>query len=221
MSPAVTFRSKKEFVYGTLRAQILSGELAPNARLIIDELSRGMNVSAIPVREALQQLQSEGLVQIEPYVGARVSDIHQGFIEEIFGLLEAFEVVSGRSAAMRMSTEHFEQLERLVRRMDDEVSDPERWSQSNIELHQFICECVNMQLIKTQLTLVVEHWNRLRRHYLDDVFAARIHFAQQEHWRLLDALRTRNPDHVAQVIQEHNRQALDSYLKYLDSANNK
>ena len=90
MSPAVTFRSKKEFVYGTLRAQILSGELAPNARLIIDELSRGMNVSAIPVREALQQLQSEGLVQIEPYVGARVSDIHQGFIEEIFALLEAF-----------------------------------------------------------------------------------------------------------------------------------
>lgn len=219
MPSSITFRSKKEFVYGALREQILSGELAPNTRLIIDELSRGMNVSAIPVREALQQLQSEGLVQIEPYVGARVADIHQGLIEEIFGLLEAFEVVSGRAAATRMTPDHFAQLEQLVRRMDDEVDDPELWSQSNIELHRFICECVNMQLIKTQLTLVVEHWNRLRRYYLDDVFSTRIHFAQQEHWRLLDALRTGDPDHVAQVIQEHNRQALASYLKYLDSQN--
>lgn len=217
MRPSVTFRSKKEFVYTTLRDQILSGELAPSTRLIIDELSRGMNVSAIPVREALQQLQSEGLVQIEPYVGARVSDIHQGLIEEVFGLLEAFEVVSGRAAASRMTEEQFGKLELLVKRMDSEVNDPELWSQSNIYLHQFICECANMHLIKAQLTLVVEHWNRLRRYYLDDVFSTRIHAAQAEHWRLLEALRTRNPEHVSQVIHEHNQKALTSYLQHLES----
>ena len=91
MSQSKTFRSKKEFVYETLREQILEGELAPGLRLITDELSARLNVSPIPVREALQQLQYEGFVTIEPFIGATVTEIHTGLIHEIFALLEALE----------------------------------------------------------------------------------------------------------------------------------
>ena len=53
-------RTKQEFVYRTLRAAIIRCELPPGERLVIDDLARQLAVSAIPVREALQLLQSEG-----------------------------------------------------------------------------------------------------------------------------------------------------------------
>ena len=73
MPSAARFRTKQEFVYRTLRDAIMRCELSPGQRLVIDDLARLLEVSAIPVREAIQTLQSEGLVQTIPHVGASVS----------------------------------------------------------------------------------------------------------------------------------------------------
>ncbi|HSB62391.1 MAG TPA: GntR family transcriptional regulator [Vicinamibacteria bacterium] len=70
---AARFRTKQELVYRTLRDAIMICRLAPGERLVIDELARQLEVSAIPVREALQLLQSEGLVRSVPPVGATVA----------------------------------------------------------------------------------------------------------------------------------------------------
>ena len=218
MRTTKTFRSKKDFAYEVLREQILNGDLPPGTRLVIDDLAKALTVSPIPVREALQRLQSDGFVTIEPYVGARVAEIHVGLIQEVFELLEALETISGRAACQKMTEDDFEELEVLLRRMDAEVDDLEAWSQDNVRLHQFICEWADMPLVQASMVRIVDHWDWLRRHYLDGVFAHRVHKAQEEHWRLLAALRTRNPNHVARVIQEHNRQALASYQAYLEAA---
>ena len=69
------FRTKQQFVYRTLRDAIMRCELLPSERLIIDDLARRLNVSIIPVREAIQVLQSEGLVVIVPHAGATVAPI--------------------------------------------------------------------------------------------------------------------------------------------------
>jgi DNA-binding GntR family transcriptional regulator len=210
-----SFRSKKEFVYQTLREQILNGELQPGVRLVIDELSTKLHVSPIPVREALQQLQSDGLVTIEPFVGARVTEIHKGLIREIFALLEALEVISSQVACQYMTEIDFAEMELLLRRMDANVDNPEQWSAGNLQLHQFICDRAEMPLVKEMFLRIGDHWDRLRRYYLKDVSAGRIPAAQRDHWNLLEALRTRNPDHIAQVIRVHNRSALADYLAYL------
>ena len=68
---AAPHRTKQEFVYRTLRDAILRCELQPGERLVIDDLARRLNVSIIPVREALQLLQAESLVQVVPHVGIR------------------------------------------------------------------------------------------------------------------------------------------------------
>ncbi len=211
------FRSKKEFVYETIREMILSGELIPDSRLIIDDLSADLGVSPIPVREALQQLQSEGFVHIEPYVGARVAQMHKESIEEIFALLEATEVISGRAACSQMTDEDFADVEALLLRMDSSIDDLELWSEQNVELHQLICERAKMPLVGSMMNQVVDHWNRLRRLYLDEVFTGRVRDAQKDHWLLLEALRTRNPETVKKVIQDHNRIALEGYLAQLNS----
>src|SRR6476661_204776 len=111
---SVTFRSKKDAIYDTLHAAIVSGELAPDTRLVIDDLAAQMAVSPIPVREALQQLQADGFVVIEPYVGVTVTQIRASLVEEIFALLEATEVTSGRAACLRMTEDDLSEVERIL-----------------------------------------------------------------------------------------------------------
>ena len=111
---ATRFRTKQEFVYRTLRDEIMSCTLAPDQRLVIDDLARRLEVSAIPVREALQLLQSEGLVQNIPHVGATVSPLSRESIDEVFTVMEGLEIVATRGAAQRMTPEDAEALGEIV-----------------------------------------------------------------------------------------------------------
>ena len=215
MNQTRTFRSKKEFAYDVLRENILNGELKPGSRLIIDDLAKDLEVSPIPVREALQRLQSDGFVTIEPYVGATVTDIHADLIQEVFELLTALEDISGRAACQRMSPAEFEELEALLKQMDQDVGDLDLWSQDNVKLHQLICQWAGMSLTQILMERVVDHWDWLRRHYLEEVFTNRVHIAQRDHWHLFEALQTRSPDQVSAVIHQHNQKALTSYKDYL------
>ena len=87
--------SKNELVCESLRTAIVQGELAPCERLVIDELATRLGVSQIPVREALRQLEADGFVTIQPHIGATVTGIQPGLMTEIFGLLEAMEIILG------------------------------------------------------------------------------------------------------------------------------
>ncbi len=216
MSPTnIAFRSKKEAVYDTLRTAILQGDLKPGARLVIDKLAAELGVSPIPIREALQQLEGEGFVTIEPYVGVTVADLQAGSITEIFGLLEALEVVSGRIACHKLSDDDLDQIEAMLRHLDTLLDDPDRFSEENKRLHHFICDRAGTRLVKEFLTTVLAHWDRLRRHYLNDVFSHRVRVAQADHWAMLDAWRTRDPDRVERSIRQHNRSARSDYVNYL------
>src|SRR5437762_3044963 len=111
-------RTKQEFVYRTLRDAIVKCELAPGERLVIDDLARRLEVSSIPVREALQLLQSEGLVVAVPHVGATVAPISRESIAEVFTVMEGLEIVATRAAAHRARPEDLDALEEIVRQMD-------------------------------------------------------------------------------------------------------
>jgi DNA-binding GntR family transcriptional regulator len=211
----VEFRSKQELAHDFLRVAILRGDLEPGSRLVIDELASRLGISQIPVREALQQLQAEGFVVIEPHVGARVTEIDAGLVTEVFELLEAMEVISGRAACQRMSEDDLVEIEGLLCRMDALVGEPDRFSEANAHFHQFICDRAKTPLVQSLITKVLDHWDRLRRHYLNDVFVKRVAVAQKGHWRILEALRSRDPCRVEQAIREHARSGLVAYTEYL------
>lgn len=211
----LAFRSKKQVVYDYLRGAVLDGTLSPGTRLVIDELAGQLGVSPIPVREALQQLEADGFIVIKPYVGATVTEIHADLIYEIFALLQELEVLSGRVACRRMSDADLAEMETIVRGMDGLTHDLDRFSQENKRLHQFICVRAGTGLVQSLASTVLDHWDRLRRYYLNDVFAHRVADAQEEHWRLLAALRLRDSDRVEHVVREHNRLAQTAYTDHL------
>jgi len=216
--PIGAFRSKKEAVIDALRGAIIKGVFKPSERLVIDDLAAHFGTSAIPVREALQQLQAEGLVTIQPYVGATVTPIAAGLITEIFELLEALELISGRAACQRMDEQAFAHFETQLRSMDLLENNLDSWSEANVRLHQFICDCAAMPLVKSMLNRVLDHWNLLRSYYLNDVFAHRVHAAQEEHWQMFQAMRARDDAWLARIVREHNRAARAAYSEQFQLA---
>ena len=82
-----------EEIAQTLRDEIIAGVYKPRERLIEEELSEKFFVSRTPIREALKQLESAGLVQIEPYKGAFISDIDLEEIRNIYDLRCVLESV--------------------------------------------------------------------------------------------------------------------------------
>jgi DNA-binding GntR family transcriptional regulator len=194
--PAVRFRTKQAYVHSWLRDAILDGTLRPGERVVIDDVARRLEVSAIPVREALQLLQSEGLVAIAPHVG---------------------ETVAGRAAAARMTPDDAARLRQIVSTMDAALTaaELETWAELNRTLHRTIGEIAAMPMLQDMTERVLVRWERLRRFYFEGVLVPRAEQAQREHHLLVEALAAGDTEAVQHVLEIHNRGALRSYEDYL------
>jgi DNA-binding GntR family transcriptional regulator len=211
----VAFQSKNQIVHAALLDSIIQGRFQPGSRLVIDDLAVQYDVSAIPIREALRQLEADGFVSFEPHIGFTITPIHAELITEVFMLLESMEIISSRRACQQMSNAELDALAALIAAMQASLGAPQQWSQENKVLHQFICDCAQMPLIKKMMQKALDHWDRLQVHYFNAVFSHRIQVAQQEHWQILDAFRSRDVEAVERIIHAHNQTALTSYLQHL------
>jgi DNA-binding GntR family transcriptional regulator len=217
----VNFSSKNELVLDGLRSAIIRGQIRPGERIVIDELAEQMGVSQIPIREALRQLEADGFVTFKPYVGATVTEISTGLITEVFAMLESMEIVCSRVACQQMTEAELNTMESMIREMDTSVNQPDKWSQDNKALHLFVADCANMTLVRKMMQKVLDHWDRVRLYYLQDVFAHRIKIAQEEHKQILEAFRSHDPDQVERIVREHNQAGLASYTHYVNTTEEK
>jgi DNA-binding GntR family transcriptional regulator len=214
------YRTKRELVYHSLRDAIMRCDLAPGHRLLIDDLARRLEVSAIPVREALQLLQSEGLVTNVPHVGATVSPISRHCIDEVFLIMESLEMVATRSAALRMTDEEAASLEQLVSAMDRalEAGRHGEWADLNSRFHLAISRLSAMPLLQEMTERALARWDRVRRYYFNGVLVHRAEQAQGEHRALMAAMRARDLAGLERLVRDHNRGALEAYAEYIRRA---
>jgi DNA-binding GntR family transcriptional regulator len=214
--PIIQSVSKTEQVYQHLYRQIIECQLEPGSRLVIDQIAQELGVSQIPVREAVFRLEQAGFVTFEHHVGATVTELHASHISEIFQLLEAAEIISGRAACARVSDQDISHLEALTQEMARVTEQPSTWSRYNMQFHETICDIAKTPLVKKVLHEALSHWDRLRHYYLKEVSAKRIDIAQEEHVQLLGALRARDADAFESIIQQHNQMSLRAYIEYLE-----
>ncbi|HET6898159.1 MAG TPA: GntR family transcriptional regulator [Vicinamibacteria bacterium] len=212
-------RTKGEFVYRTLRDAIVKCELQPGERLVIDDLARRLQVSSIPVREALQLLQSEGLVLMVPHVGATVAPISHESVTEVFTVMEGLESVAARAAAERARPEDLEALHEIVTAMDRALAAEahEHWAELNTRFHATISRLTGMPLLQEMMERVLDRWDRVRRFFFTGVLVHRAEQAQKEHHELLDAMRSKDWARLEETIRGHNRGALAAYAIFLES----
>ena len=199
-----------------IRDAIISGEFAPGSRLVIDNLALIYNISHSPIRECIRLLEADGFVTIRPYAGVTVTDLHPELIMEVFALLESLEIISSCRASHRADQKQFDQLSHMIEEMEKVVSLPDAWSTKNFELHMMICDIADMTMTKNMMYRALFHWDRLRRHYLKEVSSRRIEQAQREHHELLHAMKSRHDEQIEAIIQQHNKAALDDYLRHIN-----
>jgi len=216
--PPVLYRTKQELVYRTLRNAILTCELAPDQRLVIDDIARRLSVSTIPVREALQMLQTEGLVTMVPHVGAAVAPLSRESVVDVFSVLEGLQVVAGRMAASDATDEELKELSDLVGEMDRaiEAGGYEGWADLNTRFHARIGAIPGLTLLRQSNEQALDRWDRVRRFFYNGVLSHRVAEAQREHHDLMGALEAHDGAAVAGMMLRHYRHALEAYLQYLD-----
>ena len=212
-------RTKQEFVYQTLRNAIMRCDLGPGERLVIDDLARRLGVSIIPVREALQMLQSEALVVLVPHVGATVATISRDSIVDVFTMLEGLETVGTRLAAERATPQDLTGLLDLVHEMEEMMAQGrhEDWADLNTRFHLTIAahsrarhaggnDRARADVLGSRAPLLLQ--GRARAPHRSGAAAASRH-AGRHHRRDLVALEA--------LVQRHNQGALKSYLEYVNS----
>lgn len=108
----------QDIVVNRIRDLILSGSLKPGDRLRQDELANRFGVSTMPIREALRQLQAEGLVVFRPRRGAAVAKLAVSDYEEIYLIREALEDLACRWVADDFERVPLDQLKRLLEKIE-------------------------------------------------------------------------------------------------------
>jgi DNA-binding GntR family transcriptional regulator len=216
-APAQRYQTKQEYVYRTLRDAIIRGELEPGQRLRTEEIAQRLGVSPIPVREALQLLQSERLVETMPHVGARVAGISHASIVEVFTVMEGLEIVATRTAAERITSAQMQELGGLLEAMDRavETGDYDEWGDQNSAFHRAIARMSGMPMLREMTERALDQWDRVRHRFLRGVLTQRLAQAQQEHHLIVRAMRARDAAQLERLVKDHNQGALAAYMEHL------
>ena len=113
-SSTISYGNVQDAVVDRIREMILNGQLEPGEWLRQDELASIFGVSTMPIREALRQLQAEGLVVFLPRRGAMVASISVSDYEEIYRIREELEILACRWAAEDFSRIPIDRLKYLL-----------------------------------------------------------------------------------------------------------
>ncbi|MFJ7078986.1 GntR family transcriptional regulator [Streptomyces sp. NPDC098781] len=127
-------RTAHEYALAALRAAVLDGSLAGGDRLVQTELAERLGVSTTPIREALRDLATEGLVVFDPHRGALVRSLDMDEVRELYELRMALEPLMVRRVIASITAEQLARAEELQRRMEEpcEISD---WVELNRAFH--------------------------------------------------------------------------------------
>ena len=199
-------RTKEEYAYDVLRTAILRCELKPGEKVVVDTLSAQLGISPIPIRTAMQRLQSEGLIEITPHTGAIVSELSPSDFEPVSLLLEKLEILAFEVAAQTATESDIARLSQIVDALGESLatSDLERWAELNIEFHSTVANISNMKLLIEFSNRILDAWTRLRRWYLPPIIA-QLPEAQSEHRRMVELLKQRNIEELTKVVTAHSK----------------
>ena len=190
-----------EFVRETLRTAILSGRLPGGTRLVQAEIADMLQVSTTPVREALRDLASEGMIRLDAHRGGVVHELSNEEFVEIYDIRSVLEPAAMRQAVERMTDEVLERVTRIHQTM---AKDPQSDSfvDYNRDFHLAIYDAAESPrlagILKGLLDASVMYVNashQLRPELRDK--------AVKDHAEIIAALRRGDAEAAASAILEH------------------
>jgi DNA-binding GntR family transcriptional regulator len=208
-------RTVKHTLVETLRDEIFRGDLVPGQYLRLEEIAPRFDVSTMPVREALRDLEAEGLVTIFPHRGAIVTQLSADELQDIYDIRVILEEMATRLAVPLLTEDTLAELGSVVEQMENRVHDVVTYVKLNHQFHltlyaasgrKHLCEINRILRNRTQ-------------HYLH-VFIAEAdsgHAPQigGEHRAILEASRRGDAEQAAAIIHDHVAQTGRSLVEFV------
>lgn len=188
-----------------LRADILKGRFKPGERIRQEAIARECGTSRIPVRQALHQLQNEGLVTLTSHVGARVADLNLAELDEIYQIRERLEPFALVQSIPHLRGRSVKKLRTLQEEMEAvaDVKKPAKWIQLDREFHLNSYSAASLPRLMTMIEGLWNTTQQYRRAYAE--LPERLELAHAEHRLLLDAIERRDADDAARLGLAHIR----------------
>ena len=201
---AIPRQSLTSAVADKLRDQIIRGEIPEGAQLRQDAIAAQYQVSRIPVREALRQLDAEGLIAIVPNRGAVVPTLSPDDIEELFSIRALLEPEVLMLSIPRLTQEDFAEAQAILRtyvselRRDDHVS---AWGRLNWQFHSTLYSRANQPRFMAIIRNVNNSGERYTR--LQLYLTHGIRRANEEHHQILELCRERDVAAACKLLRQH------------------
>jgi DNA-binding GntR family transcriptional regulator len=202
-------------VYQAMRQAIVTCVIKPGERLNVEELAEKFGVSLTPVRGAIQQLATEGLIEIRPRSGTFVANLNHQEIDETFKIRCALECLAGEDAVHRITVEQLRRLKELLRSLKKKIAtDDDRKSheKDNTELHQIIIEAAGNRKLQEMYNALNAHIKIVRIHAAESNWPVRLQEEQAEHEAIVAALEAQDATALAEALRKHIYRAKDSML---------
>ena len=209
----VIHKTAQEEAYFYLRESILSGRLSGGVRLDISRIADHLGMSRMPVREALRQLASEGLVAIRPNRGVVVTQLTPEDVLEIFEMRAALEGLAARLARPHMDEAAFLDLEHILRRMERVRDDPTQWIRFHNEFHDAICRRSGRMRLAQQTLLMRRSVEAYYRVFIGAYRGVEV--PGSEHARLLEQLEAGDPQSAERAMRDHIALAAGEIVAFL------
>ena len=199
-----------------LREKILRGEIQEGEQLRQDAIAQEFDVSRIPVREALRQLEAEGLIAIVPHRGAIVPLLSCEEIEEIFEMRAILEPEVLRVSIPNLREEDFARAEEILRTYDAALrseGDVSEWGRLNWQFHSTLYAGAH----RPQFMAVIRNINYSGERYIRlQLYLTRaLKRAREEHLLLLKLCRRRDVEGACELLARHIRNAGKSLSQFV------
>ncbi len=199
--------------YQEVKAIILEGRIAPGKKLKEGDLAKALGISRTPIREAINRLAKEGLLEIFPQRGAYVVQFTEKDVFELFLIRENLEGLAARLASPKMTSSSLAKLESCIQGFREPFGDKDiqRYAREDFKFHQSI---VNLSDAQRLIQLVSSLHDHIRIYRLTTRGVAdKMKSSLAEHRQIIEALGRGDPEESDRRMRQHIRRVRDGVME--------
>ncbi len=198
--------SKTALVYEKLKQMIIAGEFSGASNWSLRKLAKKFNLSVAPVNVAVRQLENEGLFTVSPQKGISIKQLSIPQIKEANVIREALEIQAIRLITMKNDADDINSLYKLACKVNEAFK-------VSIKKYYVLDHKFHQQIIKySGLTLLIEEYEKfstvcmVSAEFLGlDYFGNNPQNKDSSHMKVVNAIKSKNPDNAEKVLREHIR----------------
>ncbi|MDA8126928.1 MAG: GntR family transcriptional regulator [Deltaproteobacteria bacterium] len=199
-----TFKTKNKMVYDYIKDAIINAKYAPGEKINPKDLALQLEVSPVPVREAINKLSTEGFLKVIPHIGATVADINQAEVEEMHMIRSELECFAVKLSIQQITEERIRKLERVLDEAERALKTAkfDKFKKLNKQFHTGLYADSSYQLL---VEIILQLYNKLQMVLHVPWTEQRAEQTMREHRLILAAVKEKNAEAICKVLMKHRK----------------